>query len=102
MAYLCVLSVWLLCVCVQDPGKVFKGKKMAGRWGVERVTIQNVRVHKIDVWNELLFLQGCVPGVSGMFMPPSPPPSAIPSHDESHLIGSHDASHCAFLRHCHT
>ena len=52
----------------QDPGKVFKGKRMAGRWGNERVTVQNVRVHKIDVWNELLFLHGQVPGVVGGFL----------------------------------
>jgi large subunit ribosomal protein L3 len=52
----------------QDPGKVFKGKRMAGHWGVETVTVQNVRVHKIDVWNELLFLHGCVPGVVGSYV----------------------------------
>lgn len=52
----------------QDPGKVFKGKRMDGRMGVETVTVQNVRVHKIDVWNELLFLHGCVPGVVGSYL----------------------------------
>lgn len=52
----------------QDPGKVFKGKRMAGRWGVERLTVNNLQVYKIDVWNELLFLKGAVPGVSGGYV----------------------------------
>ena len=46
----------------QDPGKVFKGKKMAGHLGAERVTIQNLKVVQIDADKGLIFLRGAVPG----------------------------------------
>jgi large subunit ribosomal protein L3 len=52
----------------QDPGKVFKGKKMAGRMGAERVTVQNLRVVKVDRGRNLLFLEGAVPGNKGAFV----------------------------------
>lgn len=46
----------------QDPGKVFKGKKMAGHMGDERVTVQNLRVVSIDAARGLLMVKGGVPG----------------------------------------
>lgn len=46
----------------QDPGKVFKNKKMAGHYGVERVTTQNIEVVKIDPARNLILLKGAVPG----------------------------------------
>ena len=49
----------------QDPGKVFKGKKMAGRLGNVRVTIQNLKVLKVDFENNLLLVKGAVPGHKG-------------------------------------
>jgi large subunit ribosomal protein L3 len=49
----------------QDPGKVFKNKKMAGHLGVERVTTQNLKVVKTDVERGLIMVQGSVPGVKG-------------------------------------
>ena len=49
----------------QDPGKVFKGKKMAGHMGAERVTTQNVKVVKTDVERGLIMVQGWVPGSKG-------------------------------------
>jgi large subunit ribosomal protein L3 len=49
----------------QDPGKVFKGKKMAGQMGNERVTTQNLRVVKTDVDRGLIMVAGAVPGASG-------------------------------------
>ena len=49
----------------QDPGKVFKGKKMAGHLGDERVTTQNLVVAKIDVERGLVMIRGAVPGVKG-------------------------------------
>ena len=52
----------------QDPGRVFKGKKMAGRMGAERVTVQNLRVVKIDRGRNLLFIEGAVPGNKGEFV----------------------------------
>lgn len=46
----------------QDPGKVFKGKKMAGHMGDERVTVQNLKVAAIDVARGLIMVKGAVPG----------------------------------------
>ncbi len=46
----------------QDPGKVFKGKKMAGHMGSKKVTIQNLKVVEVDEENQLLILKGSVPG----------------------------------------
>ena len=46
----------------QDPGKVFKGKKMAGHMGARKVTKQNLRVIDIDEINKLLIVNGSVPG----------------------------------------
>jgi large subunit ribosomal protein L3 len=47
------------------PGRVFKGKKMAGHLGCERVTIQNLDVVKVDVENNLIALKGAIPGPRG-------------------------------------
>ncbi len=47
----------------QDPGKVFKGKKMAGHLGDKRITIQNLEVVKIDEARNLVMVRGAVPGV---------------------------------------
>ena len=49
----------------QDPGKVFKGKKMAGHLGDERITTQNLVVVKTDVERGLLMIRGAVPGSKG-------------------------------------
>ncbi len=46
----------------QDPGRVFKGKKMAGRMGNKKVTKQNLKVIDIDSVNNLLIVKGSVPG----------------------------------------
>ena len=46
----------------QDPGKVFKGKKMAGHMGDKIRTIQNLEIIKTDIDNELLYLKGSIPG----------------------------------------
>ena len=46
----------------QDPGKVFKGKKMAGHMGDELRTMQNIEIIKTDLENELLYLKGSIPG----------------------------------------
>jgi large subunit ribosomal protein L3 len=48
----------------QDPGKVFKNKKMAGHLGVERVTTQNLEVAGVDVERNILFIKGAVPGAA--------------------------------------
>ena len=46
----------------QDPGRVFKGKKMAGRMGNRRVTKQNLKIVEIDDNNNLLIIKGSIPG----------------------------------------
>ena len=49
----------------QDPGKVFKGKKMAGHMGDERVTTQNLKIVKTDADRGLIMVEGSVPGAKG-------------------------------------
>ena len=49
----------------QDPGKVFKGKKMAGHMGAARVTTQNLQVVKTDADRGLIMIKGAVPGPKG-------------------------------------
>ncbi len=46
----------------QDPGRVFKGKKMAGRMGGKKVTIQSLRILDVDVQRQLIAVHGSVPG----------------------------------------
>ena len=46
----------------QDPGKVFKGKKLAGHMGDKLRTMQNIEIIKTDLENELLYLKGSIPG----------------------------------------
>ena len=46
----------------QDPGKVFKGQKMAGHMGDKLRTIQNIEIIKSDLENDLLYLKGSIPG----------------------------------------
>ena len=46
----------------QDPGKVFKGKKMAGHMGDKLRTMQNIEIIKSDIENDLLYLKGSIPG----------------------------------------
>ena len=49
----------------QDPGKVFKGKKMAGHMGAAKVTIQNLSIYSVDNERGLIFVHGAVPGHKG-------------------------------------
>ncbi|AJC73008.1 50S ribosomal protein L3 [Pseudothermotoga hypogea DSM 11164 = NBRC 106472] len=48
-----------------EPAKIFKGKKMPGHYGNERVTIHNLEVVKLDVENNLIAVKGSVPGARG-------------------------------------
>jgi large subunit ribosomal protein L3 len=52
----------------QYPGKVFKGKKMAGHMGDERVTIQNLRIVSTDPEDGLIAVEGAIPGSSGGYV----------------------------------
>ena len=47
------------------PARVFKGTRMAGRMGNDRVTMQNLLVHKVDAENGVLLIKGAVPGRTG-------------------------------------
>ncbi|WP_024796197.1 50S ribosomal protein L3 [Tomitella biformata] len=47
------------------PGRVFKGKRMAGRMGSDRVTTQNLTVHKVDTEAGILLIKGAIPGRKG-------------------------------------
>ena len=52
----------------QDPGKVFKNKKMAGHLGDEKVTVLNLKVVSVDEDRGLIFLKGAVPGAEGCWL----------------------------------
>lgn len=52
----------------QDPGKVFKGKKMAGHLGDVRVTVQNLQIVSTDAERGLILVKGAVPGVDNSFV----------------------------------
>ena len=49
----------------QTPGRVFKGKKMAGHMGAERCTTQNLEIVRVDAERNLLLIKGAVPGATG-------------------------------------
>ena len=54
--------------CRQDPGRVFKNKKMPGRMGGERTTMQNLRVMKIDPERDLLYICSRYVTVTSLFL----------------------------------
>jgi len=79
----------------QDPGKVFKGKKMAGHMGDERVTVQNLRVISTDTDDGLIVLEGAVPGAAGSYVLVSDavkkaPPADLPF--PAALVGAAEAA----------
>lgn len=49
----------------QTPGRVFKGKKMSGHLGAERVTVQSLQIVRVDVERNLLLVKGAIPGATG-------------------------------------
>ncbi|MCE3255483.1 MAG: ribosomal protein [Rickettsiaceae bacterium] len=49
----------------QDPGKVFKGKKMAGHMGVDKITVKNLQVLMINKENNTIGIKGAIPGTNG-------------------------------------
>lgn len=49
----------------QTPGRVFKGKKMSGHLGAERVTVQSLKIVRVDAERNLLLVKGAVPGAIG-------------------------------------
>ncbi len=52
----------------QDPGKVFKGKKMAGHMGCNQVTIQNLKIFAVDKERKLIMIQGSIPGHKNSYL----------------------------------
>ena len=48
-----------------DPSRVYKGKKLAGHYGVDRTTVQNLTIAKVDVENNLVAVKGAIPGPKG-------------------------------------
>lgn len=56
-----MINIFSCCVS-QDPGRVWPGRKMAGRLGGERITQQNLYVARIDNKLNLIYVRGCVPG----------------------------------------
>ncbi len=52
----------------QDPGRVFKNKKMAGHLGAERVTIQNLQVFAVDAETGVILIKGAIPGSKGSWV----------------------------------
>lgn len=49
----------------QSPGRVWKGKKMAGHMGAERHTTQNLEIARVDIENNLILIKGAIPGATG-------------------------------------
>lgn len=47
------------------PSRVYKGKKLAGHYGVDRTTVQNLTIAKVDVENNLIAVKGAIPGPKG-------------------------------------
>ena len=56
-------QLWHCLMFYKDPGRVWPGKKMAGRLGGERITVQNLTVIRVDSQLDLIFLKGAVPGI---------------------------------------
>jgi len=77
----------------QDPGKVFKGKKMAGQYGNKQITVQSLEVVATDAENGLILVKGAVPGSKGGYvlikdsvkcaLPPELPYPAVTKDDEA-------------------
>lgn len=49
----------------QTPGRVFKGKKMAGHMGAVKTTVQNLTIHSVDIEKRIILVEGSVPGAKG-------------------------------------
>ena len=49
----------------QTPGRVWRGKKMSGHMGSEKVTVQNLKIASLDLENNLILIKGSIPGSTG-------------------------------------
>ena len=52
-------------LCATDPARVFKNRKLPGRMGAERVTVQGLQIARVDPERNLLLIKGAVPGARG-------------------------------------
>jgi len=82
----------------QDPGKVFKGKKMAGHMGQENITTLNLTVFRVDVERGLILIKGAVPGTEGTFVKirdaiKKAPPQGLPTPGAIKQTASAQAPH---------
>jgi large subunit ribosomal protein L3 len=73
------------------PGRTFKGKKMAGRMGGDQVTVQNLRVYRVDDPRNLIYVRGAVPGNSGNWVRvrdavKKPSPTFVDPIDSTELV----------------
>ena len=76
----------------QTPGRVWKGKKMSGHMGSEKVTIQNLKIVSIDIENSLILIQGSIPGATGsrvMLRPSRGEKVEFPVAEEAHSEEAH-------------
>ena len=71
----------------QFPGRVFKGKKMSGQMGNKNVTIQNLEIDSIDLEDNLILIQGSIPGSVGSIVKILP---SIKNQDEKFTLASGD------------
>ena len=81
----------------QEPGRVFKGKKMAGHMGATRVTTQNLEIVKTDVERGLILVKGAVPGSKGgwVFLRDAvkvPAPDGVPTPAAIRVTAANDAA----------
>ena len=54
--------------CSASPSRTFKGRRMAGRYGAARITVRNLKVVRVDTDNNLILVQGAVPGPNGGYL----------------------------------
>ena len=76
----------------QTPGRVWKGKKMSGHMGSEKVTVQNLKIVSIDLENNLILIQGSIPGATGsrvMLRPSRGEKVEFPVAEETHSEETH-------------
>jgi len=71
----------------QFPGRVFKGKKMSGQMGNKNVTIQNLEIDSVDLEDNLILIQGSIPGSVGSVVKILP---SIKNQDEKFTLASED------------
>lgn len=82
----------------QDPGKVFKNKKMAGRHGYQKVTTLNLKIVQIDEENGLILVKGAVPGAKKSYVMirdavKRPVPSGVPFPTVGHSLSLDQTNH---------